>query len=86
MEQLLGTVPQLVGIVEKAGLLGVLIILLVVAVWEILRLRKTLTQQYALRDKYRLAFALTKKACDDNNIRVDLTLVNDLLKESGEPA
>lgn len=81
MAEILGALPQLSGLIEKGGVVGLLIIALGVLVYEIRRLRRELTLQYQLRDKYRLGFVLCKQACDSAGLKVDLSALSDLLKE-----
>lgn len=84
MGELVNQLPQLSALIEKGGVVGLMLIVIGVLVREVWRLREELTKQYGLRDKYRLGFALCKKACDDAGLKVDLSMIADLLKESGD--
>ncbi len=81
MEAILGSLPQLVEIVQKGGVVGVLLLALGVLGYEVIRLRKELTKTYALRDKWRTGFVICKAALDFNSIKVDLASMQDVLKE-----
>lgn len=81
MESIFSSLPQLAGLIEKGGIVGVLLIALAALVWEIRRLRKDLTRTYALRDKWRAGFLICKAALDFNKIAVDLSHMEDVLKE-----
>ena len=85
MEALVSALPQFAGLIEKGGVVGLLLIIVAVLVREVLRLRAELTKQYGLRDKYRLGFFACKQALDQAGIKIDLSGMDALLKE-GEPA
>lgn len=82
MAEIVNALPQLASLIEKGGVIGLLIIISAVLGREVWRLRKDLTKQYALRDKYRLGFALCKQELDRNKITIDLSVMGDLLKEN----
>lgn len=84
MGDVVGALPQLASLIEKGGVVGLLIIITGVLGHEVWRLRKELAKQYGIRDKYRLGFALCKQALDNANIKIDLTVMGDILKESQE--
>ena len=84
MADIVGSLPALAGLIEKAGVVGLLLIICAVLGREVWRLRGELTHQYALRDKYRMGFVIAKNECDRNNIKLDLSFMNDILKESAE--
>lgn len=67
------------GLIEKGGIVGVLLIFISALVWEVLRLRKTLTATYRERDKARMALIKCRAALDFANIKVDLSDVADLI-------
>jgi hypothetical protein len=71
MEQLLTALPQLADIVQKGGVVGLLLIVCGVLVWEVARLRKQAAQIFAERENYRLHYAVHKQACDQHGIKVD---------------
>lgn len=73
MQELIAQLPIISGIVEKGGIIGLLLLIMAVLIWERTRLVKELTSTYRDRDKNRLGFVICKGACDANNIKVDLT-------------
>lgn len=91
MDVLLGQLPQLVALIEKAGVVGLLVIFCAVLIWEIRKgrqrlhdLREEMTKIYGQRDKWRLAYVKCKAACDGANppIRVDLSDLGELVGEA----
>lgn len=86
MGDLVGQLPAVAGIIEKGGVVGLLLIVVAVLGWEVIGKRKELAKVYAQRDKYRMGFALCKAECDRANLKPDLSMLNDLLKENGELA
>lgn len=71
MEQIVAALPQLAELVNKGGVVGLLLLVCGVLVYEVNRLRKQSALTFAERDAYRLHYALYKAACDRENIRVD---------------
>lgn len=67
------------GLIEKGGIIGVMLIFIAVLVYEVIRLRKILTSTYRERDKARLALIKCRAALDFANIKVDLSDVADLI-------
>ena len=84
MADLIASIPEFAGLIEKAGVIGLLLIVLAVMGKEMYRLRIELTKTYKQRDTYRMGYALCKQACDVANIKVDLHFMNELM--SGETA
>lgn len=83
MEALLSSVPQLIDIVQKGGIVGVL---LAIVVWQYLdraRLQKEARKTYKQRDHARLCFTIVKAAADTARVPYDLRPADDLLKEDG---
>lgn len=78
--ELLTAIPALAGLIEKAGVIGLLLIAVGMLIYERLRLLKELTKTYAQRDKWRLAFVKCKDACDHHQIKVDLTDLASLIE------
>lgn len=76
MEELIALLPKYADLLQKAGVLGVLLIICGVLGWEVLRLRKQAVKIFAERDAYRLAYVIYKSACDTNKISVDTTALN----------
>jgi hypothetical protein len=87
-----GALPQLVGLIEKGGVIGLLVIFCGVLIWEIRRGRETvnkmreeLAKVYGQRDRCRLAFVKCKAACDAAQVKVDLSDISDMLGEGAQP-
>lgn len=76
----------LAALVEKGGVIAVLILIIGVLVYEIRRLRTESRAAFASRDKYRIGFAICKSECDRAGIKPDLSMLSDLLDEHGTPA
>jgi hypothetical protein len=86
MELLLTALPQLAGLIEKGGVVGVLLIVAGVLVWEIKRGRKQLHDMrddlhvvYGQRDLALLTVVKLKTICEAHKIKVDLSDLKDLL-------
>jgi hypothetical protein len=75
---LVATLPQFVDVIQKAGVVGVLLIVCGVLVIERQRLVKEQKTIFAERDAYRLAYALYKAECDRNGLHVDTTALQAL--------
>lgn len=73
--------PKFADLIAKSGVIGLLLIICAVLVNEVRRLRNELTRTYALRDKWRTGFTICKSALDFNKISVDLSQMQDVLKE-----
>lgn len=73
--------PQFVDIVNKAGVIGLLLIVCGVLVWEVRRLRVELARTYVNRDKWRAGFLICKSALDFNKINIDLSHMEELVRE-----
>lgn len=80
----LSALPQLAGLVEKLGVVGLLLIAVVWLVYERMRLMKDKAAVTQQRDRWRLAYVKCKAACDGANppIRVDLSDLQDLVGEA----
>ena len=78
MGELVNALPQLAGLIEKGGVVGLLVVIAGVLGNEVWRLRKELTKQYGLRDKYRLGFAICKAECERAGLKPDLSSLNDV--------
>ena len=83
MAELFSAIPQLAGLIEKGGIIGLLVIIAAVLIWEVRRLRGELTKCFRERDRWRLAFVKCKAACDTAGVKIDLSDLADLV---GEPA
>lgn len=78
MADLLNALPQLAGLIEKGGVIGLLLLVAGVLGSEVWRLRKELVKAYSSRDKYRLGFAVCKAECERAGLKPDLSLLSDL--------
>ena len=79
--ELLAAVPQLAAVVEKLGIVGVLLLLVGFLGWDRLQRMKELAKTYRQRDRWRLAYTKCKAALDAANIKVDLSDLSDLVGE-----
>jgi hypothetical protein len=79
--EILDQLPKLVELINKAGIIGLLVIVCGVLVWEVRRLRRELGETYVKRDKWRAGFLICKSALDFNKITVDLSHMEDLVKD-----
>lgn len=93
MDAVLGTLPQLAGLIEKGGIIGLLLIACGVLVWEIKRGRSSLLDKqhelavvYAQRDKALMALVKVKTICEANKLPVDLSDLDALLQKVALPA
>lgn len=82
MDQLLSALPSLVGVIEKAGTLGVLILIVGVLGMEVARLRKENTRTYGQRDKALLMVVKLKTVLESHDIKVDLSDIRDLIPDA----
>jgi ribosome-interacting GTPase 1 len=78
--ELLTAIPALAGLVEKAGIIGLLLIVVGMLIYERLRLLKELTKTLSQRDKWRLAYVKCKDALDHHGVKVDLTDLANLIE------
>lgn len=92
MDPILGSLPQLAGLIEKGGVIGLLLIVCGVLVYEIRRGRRIvhdkqneLAAVYGQRDKALLALVKVKTVCESHNIKVDLSDVDALMKSVAPP-
>lgn len=77
---ILQALPQLAALIEKLGVIGVLLIAVIWLVYERLRLLKEVTATYKQRDRWRLACVKYKAACDQAHIAVDTSDLADLIE------
>lgn len=84
MQDIVAAIPAVSAVIEKGGIIGVLLIVCTLLVWEVLRLRKELARTYLQRDKWRLAFVTVKGAADHAGAKYDLSMLADLI--GGEDA
>lgn len=88
---ILAALPQLVSLIEKLGVAGVLLIACGVLVYEIRRGRHVLHEKlndlvraYAQRDRARLAYMKCKAVLESTGVKVDLTDIERLMKDEKE--
>lgn len=87
---LINALPQLVALIEKGGVIGLLMLACAVLVWEIRRGRRLahekadeLQKIYAQRDRARLALVKCKALCDAAGVKFDLSDMANLLGDDG---
>lgn len=73
MQEIIAAIPALSGLIEKGGMIGILVVLIYFLVREILRLRKELAMAYAQRDRERLISVRYRSALDNAGLKVDVT-------------
>lgn len=78
MDTLIELAPKFVDLIQKAGVVGLLVLVCGVLIWEVRRLRKQATVIFAERDAYRLAYAVYKAACDREKLTVDISALTAL--------
>lgn len=79
--EILGLVPQLAGVVDKAGVVGLLILACAYLAWDRNRLQKEGRRTYRQRDKARLERERYKSACVNNQIVVDVSDIDKMFQE-----
>lgn len=92
MDSIFGSLPQLAGLIEKGGVIGLLLIVCGVLVYEIKRGRRIahekqneLAKVYGQRDKALMALIKVKTVCESHNIKVDLSDVDALMQSVAPP-
>lgn len=80
--ELLTALPQLAALVEKLGVVGLLLIAVAWLTYERMRLLKDVVSAYKQRDRWRLAAVKYKDACDHAGIRVDTSDLADLIESA----
>lgn len=85
---LLTALPQLVAVVEKGGVVGAFLVMIVGLILEVRRgrkhvhdLRGELHKIYAQRDRALLIVVKLKTACEAKGVAVDISDVKDLVAE-----
>lgn len=86
MAETLNLLPQLADLIQKGGVVGVMLIACAALVWEVRRGRRQLHQKnnelavvYGQRDALGLAVVKCKTLLEANDIKVDLSDLKDLL-------
>lgn len=80
--ELLAALPQLAALVEKLGVVGLLLVAVGWLIYERLRLMKEVVKVYAQRDRWRLACVKYRDACDHHGIKVDTSDLADLIESA----
>ena len=77
----LSAIPQLAGIIEKGGIVGLLVIICAFLLWQLVRYQKELVKAYRERDRWRIAFVKAKATCDNvvPPIKIDLSDLNEIV-------
>lgn len=78
--ELIQALPQLAAIVEKLGVVGLLLVAVTWLVYERMRLLKEVVSAYKQRDRWRLACTKYRDACDHHGIKVDTSDLTDLIE------
>ena len=78
--EILEAIQQLSGIVERLGVVGLLIAAVAWLVHERVRLMRELMTAYRQRDRWRLAATKYRAALDAAHIAVDTTDLQDLIE------
>jgi hypothetical protein len=73
MDQLLTALPALAGLIEKGGIVGLLVIFTGTLIWDRIRLMKELKRAYRGRDRARIERERFRSACVAANITVDIS-------------
>lgn len=81
MDAIFSALPQLASLIEKGGVVGVLLIVCAVLGYEVRRLRALAPVIYKQRDRWRLAYTIVKAAADSAGAKYDLRDLEDLLRE-----
>lgn len=74
----LTVLPQLADLLQKAGVIGVLLLVCLVLAWEVVRLRKQAVKIFNEREAFRMRYVLYKTECVRNNLRVDESALAEL--------
>lgn len=81
MPEWVAVIPQLAGIIEKGGVIGMLLIVAVAIGWRLSRKERELNRVYAQRDFCRQVSARYKVLLDSHGIKVDITDLEQQRKE-----
>lgn len=73
MQEIVSAIPAVSGLIEKGGIIGVMMILIYFLAREVLRLRKELSRTYAERDRERFLAVRYRSALDHAGIKVDVS-------------
>jgi len=73
MQEIVTAIPAISGLIEKGGIIGLLMVLIYFLVREVMRLRKELGIAYGQRDRERYIAVRYKSALDNAGIKVDVS-------------
>ena len=77
--EIVSAVTQLGPLIEKGGVVALLVLMIVVVGWDWWRLRKELAKVYAQRDRALLGLVKCKTILESKQITVDLSDIRDLI-------
>ena len=80
MQELISAITQASGLIEKGGIVAVLMIVIGTVCMEVYRLRKLLTMTYAERDKARMINIRYRSSLNNAQIIVDISDIQDMFK------
>lgn len=86
MQELVGGIAALSGVIEKGGIVGVMLILTAFLGWWSHRLRKQLAAVYRQRDRCRLISVRYRSHLDAAGIKVDISDILEMLGDDEEIA
>lgn len=78
MAEIVAALPNLSALIERGGIIGILLIVCGVMANEVFRLRKELTKTYKQRDRDRLRVVVYKSECDRAGLKPDLSALADM--------
>lgn len=73
MQELLAVLQGATGLIEKGGIIGLMLIVIGVMGYEINRLRKENVRAFRQRDKARLGWTLYRAAAEGAGLKVDVS-------------
>lgn len=81
MQELASTIASLAGVIEKGGMIGLLVGIIAWGVRDRMRMRKEMLATYRQRDYCRQVRARYKYALDSKEIKVDISDIEAELKD-----
>lgn len=81
MQEILTSVPAFAKVIEQAGIIGLLVIVLAFLLWERTKRTRELNRVYVQRDWCRQVSARYKFALDREGIKVDISDLEQQRKE-----
>jgi hypothetical protein len=82
MQELVTQLPILSGLIEKGGIVGVLVIVIAFLIWDRVRLVKRMEITFAERDKARAIQIRYKTVLDQRQIAVDVSDIFEMFKSA----